>query len=86
MAAQPQMQPSFSPRRRWAIGTDVVLRTVVVMMVVGMVNYLAGRYFQRLHLGAESRTELHARTVTFLKTLTNEVKVTVYYDKEDALF
>lgn len=86
MAAEPQMQPSFSPRRRWAIGMDVLLRTMVVVVVVGMVNYLAGRYYQRLHLGSESRTELHPRTVAFLKTLTNEVKVTVYYDKEDALY
>lgn len=86
MAVEPSTQPSFSPRRRWAIGLDVVVRTVVVLVVVGMLNYLAGRYHQRLHLGAQSRTELHARTVTFLKSLTNEVKVTVYYDKDDPLY
>ena len=36
----PNPQPSFSARRRWTIALDVALRTVLVLAVVVMVNYL----------------------------------------------
>ena len=82
----PNLKPSFSPRRKWGIGLDVFMRTVVVLAVVVMVNYLGSRHFQRLYLSSQTRIQLSSHTVEVLHTLTNQVKVTLYYDKEDSLF
>jgi gliding motility-associatede transport system auxiliary component len=86
MAAEPQSQPSFTRRRKWAVGFDVVVRTVVVLAVVVMTNYLAGKFFHRQYLSANTRTELSPRTVSLVESLTNDVTVIVYYDREDELF
>jgi len=86
MAAEPPAQPSFTPRRRWAVGFDMVLRTVVVLAVVVMTNYLAGRFFRREYLSAQTRTELSPRTINFVGALTNDVKITLYYNRDDDLF
>jgi hypothetical protein len=86
MATEPQTRPSFSPRRKWSIGLDVLARTAVVLAVVVMVNYLSAQYFQRFFLSSGTRIALSSRTVSVLKSLTNQVKVTLYYDKEDPLY
>ena len=86
MAAEPPSQPSFTPRRRWTVGFDVVVRTLVVLAVVVMANYLAGKFFHRAISQRATRTELSPRTQSLVRSLTNEVKVTVYYDREDGLF
>jgi hypothetical protein len=86
MAAESSSPPSFTPRRKWTVGFDVVVRTVVVLAVVVMTNYLAGKLFHREYLSAHTQTELASRTVSLVESLTNEVKVTVYYDREDELF
>ena len=41
-------KPSFSPRRRWWIGFDVLLRTALVLAVVVMANYLGAKFFAPL--------------------------------------
>ena len=84
MATEPQ--PSFSRRRKWSIGLDVLARTLVVLAVVIMVNYLSGQYFRRLFLSAQTQIALSSQTISVLKSLTNQVKVTLYYDKEDPLY
>jgi hypothetical protein len=86
MATETQPQSSFSPRRKWSIGLDVLLRTVVVLAVVIMINYLGGQYFKRFFLSSQTKIALSSRTVSVLKSLTNQIKVTLYYDKEDPLY
>ena len=86
MASETASRPSFSPGRKWSIAFDVVLRTVVVLAVVAMVNYLGSRYPYRRNLSSQTRLELSPRTFSILKSVTNEVKVTLYYDKEDGLY
>ncbi len=51
-----------------------------------MLNYLSSRYFQRFYLSSQTRIELSPRTISLLKSLTNDVKVTLYYDKDDQIF
>jgi hypothetical protein len=51
-----------------------------------MVNYLSRDYFVRLHLSTQEKVKLFPRTVKFLETLTNSVKVTLYYDKDDPFY
>jgi gliding motility-associatede transport system auxiliary component len=83
MATQPHPRPSFSPYRKWGIGLHVLLLTLVVLSVVVMVNYISRDYFLRFHASTRTRIELSPRTVGFLRSLTNRVKVTLYYDTDD---
>jgi hypothetical protein len=86
MAAESKPQPSFTPSRRWTVGFDVVVRTVVVLAVVVMINYLAGKFFHREYLSEQTRTELSPRSVSLVRSITNEVKITVYYNRDDEMF
>jgi hypothetical protein len=83
MPTEPKRQPSFSPGRRWKIGFDVAVRTVLVLAVVVMVNYLGTRFFGRYYLSSQTRVKLSSQTLEILKTITNHVAVTLYYDKTD---
>ena len=57
------------------------------MALVGMLNYLAARHFTRVSVAAaRSQVELSPLTRRTLESLTNDVKVTIYFDKDEALF
>jgi ABC-2 type transport system permease protein len=83
MAADPPSKPSFSPGRKWGIGLQVFLIILVVLSVVVMVNYLSRDYFTRFHWSTRSKIALSPLTVKFLQSVTNRVKVTLYYDKNE---
>lgn len=84
--ATEKAQPSFSPGRKWKIGLDLFARTMLVMAVVVMANYLAAQFPQRLYLSSQTRVSLSPRTVSVLKALTNNVTVTLYYDTKDDFY
>jgi len=83
MASDSHPKPSFSPYRKWGISLHVCFLVVVVVSVVAMVNYLAQEYFLRFHISTRTEIELSPRTAGLLRSLTNQVKVTLYYDTED---
>ncbi|MBC8095789.1 MAG: GldG family protein, partial [Akkermansiaceae bacterium] len=85
MAKNPN-QPSFSRRRKWAIGFNVTLIVIVVLALLVMVNYLSDRHFKRFYLSSNTRIELSPRTSSLLRSITNTVQVTLYYDKDDSLY
>jgi len=86
MAHDSQSPPSFTPRRRWLVGTDMLVRTLLVLAVVVMANYLAAKFFHRQYLSEQTRTDLSERTKNLVRSVTNEVKVIIYYDRDDELF
>lgn len=86
MPAPSPNQPSFSLRRRWKIGFDMVARTALVLAVVVMVNYLGTQFFRRFYLSSQTRVELSSRTVSVLHSLTNRATVTLYYDRKDDFY
>ena len=86
MPTDSKSQPSFSPGRRWKIGFDVAVRTALVLAVVVMVNYLGARFFGRFYLSSQTRVQLASQTLDILKSLTNHVNVTLYYDKQDDFY
>jgi hypothetical protein len=86
MLIEPKPQPSFSSGRRWKIGFDVVVRTALVLAVVVMVNYLGARFFDRFYLSSQTRVQLAPQTLNLLKSLTNHIDVTLYYDKQDDFY
>jgi hypothetical protein len=88
MAIDSNSVPSFSPYRKWAIGLHVCILISVVFAVVVMVNYLSRDYFLRFHVSEHSKIQLSPRTLSLLRSLTNQVKVTLYYDTDadDSLY
>ncbi|MFZ1074390.1 MAG: GldG family protein [Verrucomicrobiia bacterium] len=86
MPPQTPNRPSFSPRHRWKIGFDAVVRTALVIAVVVMLNYLGAQFSHRFYLSPQTRIELSSRTVSVLHSLTNQVAVTLYYDRQDDFY
>ena len=86
MATHPKIQPSFSPGRRWKIGFNVVVRTILVAAVVVMANYLGGLFPGRFYLSSQTRVKLSPRTVSVLHSLTNHIAVTLYYNRQNDFY
>ena len=86
MATEQQSKPSFTPRRKWGVGLDVVVRTLVVLAVLVMLNHLAGLFFRRHYLSAATKVELSSLTKNLLNSMTNEVKVMIYFNREDEFY
>jgi hypothetical protein len=86
MAARNSLPPSFSRWRKWSIGLNAGLAILIIFAVVLMVNYLSGSHYQRAYLSTRAKIDLSPRTLSLLQSLTNRVKVTVYYDKNEPLY
>jgi len=86
MAANSKPPLSFSPARRWQIGFDVVVRTALVLAVAVMANYLGGLFPQRFYLSSQTRINISPQTVDVLRSMTNHVAVTLYYDTQDDFY
>jgi hypothetical protein len=86
MSDPAKSRPSFSPASRWGIGLDVVLRTALVLAVVVMLNYLGAKFFHRFYLSSQTRVALSSRTVNILRSMTNVVDVTLYFDRKDEFY
>jgi hypothetical protein len=77
---------SFSSSRRWTIGATVLVSCLTLLALLIMVNYLSSRHFKRFNLSADERHKLSPLTLQLLKSLTNQVKVTVFFDPENDLY
>ena len=56
--SDPKFRRSFSPASRLKIGFDKVLRTLLMLTVVVMVNYLGAQFFHRFYLSSQTRIAL----------------------------
>jgi hypothetical protein len=72
--------------RRWSIGFNVCLIILFVFSVVVMVNYLSRDYHRRFYWSTRTRNVLSPLSLEFVKSLTNEVRVTLYYDTNERLY
>ncbi len=86
MPADPKHNPSFSPARRWGIGLDILLRTLLVMAIVVMANFISAKFSHRFYLSSQTRIKLSAHTINVLQSITNHVTVTLYYDQGDEMY
>lgn len=84
--SQSPPRPSFSPASRWKIGFDLTLRTLLVLAVVLMLNYLGATFFYRFFLSSHTSVKLSSRTEAVLHAMTNSVKVTLYFDTKDEFY
>jgi hypothetical protein len=78
--------PSFSAARRWSIALNLLVRTTLVLLVLGLTVALSQRYFHRTYLSSHTRVELSPRSVNFVKTITNRVKITLYFDRNAEVY
>jgi len=78
--------PSFSKGRRFGVGTNVLVAVVALFAILVMVNYLAARHYQRIHVGQRGQQPLAPQTRGVLAGLTNDVRVVVLFDRDEALF
>ncbi len=79
-------KPSFSSGQRWGVFFSVIFSIILMAAIMVMLNYLSSRYYKRVSWSSSSQNRLSLRTIALLKTITNKVSITVYYDKEDVIY
>jgi hypothetical protein len=84
--SDPANQPSFSTGRRFGVGANVLVAVVALFAVLVMVNYLAARHYRRVHTGTRGQQPLSPQTLGVLAGLTNDVRVVVLFDRDEALY
>ena len=78
--------PSFSVARKWSLSLNMLLAFGAVVALLAMTNYLAARHFKRWSLSDQAQAQLSPLSLRVLNAVTNPVKVTLYFDKRDALY
>lgn len=72
--------PSFSAARRFGLRLSVLLGLVAALAVTLMLNYLAARHPWQFDLTGRQSTRVSPQTERVLATLTNETKITLFFD------
>ena len=79
--------PSFSAGRKWSLSLNVLVSTAAALALALMVNYASARHFyKRFQWSNNALAKLSPLTERVLKSLTNEVRVIVYYDAKAPLY
>jgi gliding motility-associatede transport system auxiliary component len=78
--------PSFSPRQPWTIALNVLASVLAVIAILVMANYLAARHSRRFQWSSDARFQLSPVTKEVLRSLTNQVKVIVFFDRTKPLY
>jgi len=86
MANTPTTPPSFSSGRKWGAGLHAFLSVLALLAVVVMGNFIASRHFRRVPLTAENDWQLSSLTLQALRSVTNQVRVVVFYDRDEVLY
>ena len=72
--------------RKWLLSLNVLLSLLLLRAIVAMLNYLGARHFQRFEVSTVAQTELTPLTKRVLASVTNEIKVTIFFDREEPLY
>lgn len=78
--------PSFSQGRKVGIVFHLTLSVLAAMAVTAMINYLAHRHTFRFYASGQAAQSLSPFTLQVLNSLTNQVKVIVFFDRTEVLF
>lgn len=79
MPAPDSTHHSFSNGRRWLNWLNIFVAAAAVLALVVMANYLAYGHFKRFQVDRDSSFKLSAQTLHVLEALTNDVKVTLFF-------
>ena len=85
MAHTPQPETSFSPGQRWRIILNVLASSLAALAVVILANYLGGEWYHRFHCSSRAGSELSPLTLKLVRSITNNVKVILFYDRDEPL-
>jgi hypothetical protein len=86
MSDQSKHRLSFSAAYRWQFALDVLVRTFLVLAVLAMVDYLGTLFFHRFYLSHQRHAGLAPITQGVLHSLTNQISVTLFYDRTDDFY
>jgi len=86
MSTQPGSELTFTRWRKFSIGLNVFLIILAALAVLVMVNYLSHDYYRRWQWSTRTKAELSPRTLGLLRSITNQVKVILYYDRKEPLY
>jgi hypothetical protein len=79
--------PTFSAGRRWTALVAVLISVASVISIVLLVNYASQRHLNaRFFLSSQTEAKLSSQTVSLLRSLTNDVEIILYYDRNAPLF
>ncbi len=81
-----ESENSFSPAKRFRIGLHVLVSSMALLSIVVMANYLASRHYSRWDITREGRHHLTPLTSKILKSITNEIHVVVFFDRDKPVF
>jgi hypothetical protein len=73
--------PGFSRGRRWLTTLNLLVASAAVLAMLVMVNYVAQGHFRRYPLANYTNYKLSPQTLRVLNSLTNDVKVTIFYER-----
>ena len=77
---------SFSARHRWSGWVNLVCGTIAVLLLAIVLNYFSHRHYTRAWWADSRDRELSPRTQQLLGQITNEVKVIIFYDREETVY
>ena len=83
MANESSTRLTFSARRKWVIGCNLLVALAAVLALVVMVNYLGARHYLRFQWSGHGKIVLSPQTARVLRSITNQVKVTVFFDARE---
>jgi ABC-2 type transport system permease protein len=87
MADKLNEHPSYSAARKWRTGFNVAIGIAALLAIAIMVNYASRKhFFHRWFLSSQTRIQLSGQTLGLLKSITNDVRITLYYEKADPMF
>lgn len=78
--------PLVEAPKRLRLFANVVVSTLALAAILGLVNYLSIRHFRTWSVSAGSRPVLSSQTLFFLDSMTNDVNVVVFYDRNAPLY
>jgi|TARA_B100001971_G_scaffold22871_1_gene17830 ABC-type uncharacterized transport system involved in gliding motility auxiliary subunit len=79
-------QTGFSRRLRWSGWINITLAALSVLILGCVANYIAHRHFNRTSWAHNLDRELSTHTVELLRDVTNEVGITIFYDKSEPTY
>ncbi|MEK6577288.1 MAG: Gldg family protein [Nitrospirota bacterium] len=71
----------FSTRRSAKFGTNSILMVVIFAAILGIVNFISYNHYRRLDLSYNKDFTLSPQTISVLRNLTKDVKVTGFFQE-----
>jgi hypothetical protein len=85
MANDTPLRTSFSARQRLSHGFHLFLAVTALLAIVAMANFLGARHSQRHSWVADNSAQLSPLSIQVLKSLVNQVKITIFFDPDETL-